>query len=96
MTTSAGAGVGASTKVASAAPVILTGITTPTKPVRVVDPFRLRRRAKWSDIAPYINGIKVSMDAAEDGTAGCKELWRQSRSKSVCCYSSAAQTPVCW
>lgn len=45
--------------------------------------FRLRKAGKWADVAPYLAEINIEFDPALDGTTGCKELWRQSRSKKV-------------
>lgn len=52
-------------------------------PLGVVKTFRLRKVRKWSEAAPYIKALEISLDPALDGTAGVKELWRQARGRNV-------------
>ena len=49
-----------------------TAATPFPKPVRVVDPDRLRPRRKWADVAPYVASVDFVFDPAVDGTTSCK------------------------
>jgi len=69
---------------AAAAAASAAGAGSAPAPARaLVSTFRLRKVRQWAEAAPYITSLELAFDPALDGTAGVKELWRQSRGRAV-------------